>query len=247
MGWIKAQDLVSHVRLLVLGGYGTGKSYFAATAPEPIFLMDFDKGAVGYAGRKVYVPDVFFQSDIRATVLWNSVEQELDAILKGNHPAGEFKTIVLDSLTTATSLALKMSLEKRPAPPDSPPVWNIHYPMAKVFLDRLFDKLKKAGCHVIVIGHIEYDKDETTGEILASPAVTGKLKAYIPALFDEVYFSDIIQTKEGPQYILRLGPQGFKRARSRLRTIAPSIPESIPNNWEALWGHIEPVLKGEKV
>lgn len=225
------------LKILVLGGYGTGKSYFARSFPEPIFLLDFDRGAIGYQGRKVYVPRVFSEHAPARSKL-AKIERELDQVVKGTHPAGSFSTIVLDSLTTFTKLAMESALETRPAP-DGIPVWNVHYPMVKVILDRIINSLLRFKGHSVIISHVEYERDELSGEIIVSPAVTGKLKAYVPALFDEVYFAEAITRQGKTEYILRLSPHGFKKARSRLRSIFPSIPELIPNSYDALASHLK--------
>ncbi len=232
MGWIKPEAHMNKIKILLLGDYGTGKSYFASTCPEPIFLLDFDKGAIGYANKQVYVPDCFNEV-LKPTILWNRIEQEIDLLIEDKHPEGSFRTLVLDSLTTATKYAMDMAIEKRPLTPDSPPVWNVHYPMVKVYMDRLLDKFKRLSMNIIVIGHVSYDKNDITGEIIATPAITGNLKTYIPALFDEVYFAEVLQTKDGRQYILNISPKGFKRARSRLKTLF-NLPDQIPNSYKEL-------------
>ena len=239
MGWIsetKPEEVC--VKVLVLGDYGTGKSYFARSFPEPIFLLDFDRGAIGYSGRKVYVPD-YFQTDIQPAQLFALLEQDLDKLISGAHPEGEFKTIVLDSLTTLTKSAMDLALAKRPIPPDQPPVWNVHYPMVKVFLDKLLDRLRRFNGNVVAIGHVEYQRDDVTGEILALPALTGKLQGYVPAIFDEVYFAEVVQTKSGREYRMHLAPKAFKRARSRLRSVFKDIPETIPNSWSEIEKHLK--------
>jgi len=232
MGWISKDFLTEGgLKVLILGSYGTGKSYFAKTFPEPIFLLDFDRGAISYGDRKVFVPD-YFTSEQNPSTLLSMVEADLDKLLIQSHPEGQFKTIVLDSLTTLSKVAMDLALQKRPVSPDSPPVWNVHYPMVKVYLDRILDKLRRFSGFCVVIGHVEYQRDDLSGEVLALPALIGKLQSYVPAIFDEVYFADVVSTKNGLQYTIHLSPKGFKRARSRLRSVFPQIPESIPNDWK---------------
>ena len=238
MGWV-SEPKVQGVKVLVLGDYGTGKSYFARSFPEPIFLLDFDRGAVGYLGRKVYVPD-YFQEDTQPAQLFAQLEKDLDLLIAGQHPEGEFSTIVLDSLTTLTKSAMDLALTKRPIPPDQPPVWNVHYPIVKVYVDKLLDRLRRFNGFVVAIGHVEYQRDDVTGEILALPALTGKLQGYVPAIFDEVYFAEVAQTKDGRQYLMHLAPKAFKRARSRLKSVYPTIPDTIPNDWKFIEQHLQP-------
>ena len=237
MGWI-SEPSQQAVKVLVLGDYGTGKSYFARSFPEPIFLLDFDRGAVGYLGRKVFVPDYFHQ-DVPVAQLFALLEKDLDLLIANQHPEGTFSTIVLDSLTTLTKSAMDLALAKRPIPPDQPPVWNVHYPIVKVYVDKLLDRLRRFSGYVVAIGHVEYQRDDVTGEILALPALTGKLQGYVPAIFDEVYFAEVTQTRDGRQYLMHLAPKAFKRARSRLKSVFPQIPDTIPNDWSYIQRHME--------
>ena len=245
MGWIdQSQSFEPKLKVLVLGDYGTGKSRFASTAPEPIFLFDFDRGAVSYAHRRVYVPD-YFLTETPAPQVFQLMERDLDMLIKNEHPEGKFETVVLDSLTTMMKEAMNLAVAKKPLPPDTPPIWNVHYPLVKVYMDRILDRLRRLPTHLIVIGHVDYQRNEITGEILATPSVTGNLKTYIPAIFDEVYFADVIQTKDGKQYVLHTAPTGFKRARSRIRAVAPQLPDTIPNDWSALSSALQ-ALKAER-
>jgi len=79
MGWIEKPEITG-LKVLILGDYGTGKSYFARSFPEPIFLLDFDGGSVGYLGRKVFVPD-YFRQQIQPSQLFALIEQDLDLLI----------------------------------------------------------------------------------------------------------------------------------------------------------------------
>jgi len=243
MGWIDQDQTLETLKVLVLGDYGTGKSYFASTFPEPIFLFDFDKGRIGYAGKRVYVPDYMIQ-ETPPNQIFSQMEKDLDLLIKQEHPEGEFKTIVLDSLTTMMKEAMNMALQKKPLPPDSPPVWNVHYPLVKVYVDRILDRMRRLNQNLVVIGHIEYQRNDITGEIIASPSITGNLKTYIPAIFDEVYFSDVIQTRDKKEYVLLTSPSGFKKARSRLSSVV-KLPDRIPNTFEAIASAIKSLNKAQ--
>ena len=222
-----------NLRLLIIGDYGTGKSTFASTFPEPIFLLDFDDGRLSYLGKKVYIPDCFEDANLNDMQFWNALEIELEQVQKGTHPEGKFRTIVIDSLTTLTKKALSNALMKRPVAQDSPPVWNVHYPIVKVQVDKIIDKIKKMDTNVVVIGHAHYEKNDLTGEIIVTPSVTGNLRTYLPALFDEVYFADVIQTKQGRKYVVNVAPVGFRKARSRLKK-AFNLPDQFENDYKVI-------------
>jgi len=237
MGWIEEEQM-QNLKVLIIGDYGTGKSYFAASFPEPIYLMDFDGGAITYSKRKVYVPDLLKNPDPQR--LWAELEAELDLLLESKHPEGEFKTVVLDSLTTASRVAMDIATKLKPLAPGAAPSGKVHYMMVKVFLDKILDKLRRLQTNVVTIAHVAYDKNEITGEIVAAPNLTGQLKTFVPACYDEVYFAEVFNDpKKGTEYQVLISPRGFKRARSRLKALHPEIPEVLPNTYDA----IKPYLK----
>ena len=239
MAWLKEKKPVANLKILIIGDYGTGKSVFASTCPEPIYLADSDRGAIGYSGKQVYVPDFLLDAKKREGQKLDLLYKDLDTLAKKGGSLSiegqdvKFKTVVLDSLTTLTKMAMAKAVELHPVAPNSPLLWNVHYPLAKVFLDKIFDRLVRIPALIIAIAHVDYKKDEATGQIKALPAVTGNLKTYLPALFDEVWFASVSQGKKGTAYQLRLAPKGFQLARSRLRSVI-DLPESIPNNWQVV-------------
>ena len=242
MGWVES-DKPTKLKVLVMGDFGTGKSYFASTFPDPIYLMDFDGGALTYSQKKVYIPDCLSDTTLNPQQVWSALEEELDLILKREHPAGDFETVVLDSLTTASRVAMDIAIMMKPLPPGSAPTGKVHYMMVKVFMDKLLDKLRKLQTNVVAIAHIQYDKNEATGEIIALPNLTGQLRTFVPACYDEVYYSECLyDPKKGTDYRLLISPQGFKRARSRLKRVYPEIPGILPNDYR----EISKYLKEEK-
>jgi len=236
MAWLQ-EGTIENLKVLVLGSYGTGKSFFAKSFPEPIYLLDFDKGAISYQGRKVYVPDYLTQN-LPIQQKFMSMEKDIDLLIQNQHPEGQFSTIVLDSLTTFLKEAMELALATKRSP-DGLPQWNVHYAMVKVYTDRLIERLRRFQGHICVICHLEYIRNEMTGEILAVPSVTGNLKTYIPALFDEVYFTEIATRGGKVEYTINLAPKGFMRARSRLRAVYPEIPDTLPNSFDSIQQYIK--------
>lgn len=240
MGWIEQGETVRTLKVLVIGDYGTGKSYFASTFPDPIYLLDFDGGKITYSNKKVYIPDCLTDPNLNPQQIWAKLEEELDQIIKGEHPEGKFETVVLDSLTTAARVAMDIAIMLKPLAVGAAPSGKVHYMVVKVYMDKLLDKLRQLQTNVVSIAHVQYDKNEITGEIVAAPNLTGQLKTFVPACYDEVYFSEcFFDPKKGAEYKLLISPRGFKRARSRLKRLYPSIPDDIPNNYEALKNYIE--------
>ena len=234
------------LKCLVLGDYGRGKSWFASTFPDPICVLDFDDGKLSYMreaskGRRIFIYNEMLDTQTPIQTRWSKLIAFLDEVITSNKEG--FKTVVLDSTTTCTEWCMEQATTIKPLPPNTPPIWNVHYPLVKTYMHQILTRLKKFRGNVVCISHVEYDKDDTTGEIQATPSVSGKLKAIIPSYFDEVYFADVRPVAQGKtvrnQYQLLLAPQGFKKARSRLRSLYPAIPDIIPNNFGELLKHMQ--------
>jgi hypothetical protein len=71
-------------------------------------------------------------------------------------------------------------------------------------------------CNFLAVGHIEYEKDDTLGKIIAGPMLTGKLSTKLPMLFDEVYVTQTKDSSKGIEYFYLTQPSGMFTARSRI-------------------------------
>jgi len=240
----KSDDIT--IKCLVLGDYGRGKSWFASTFPDPIAVLDFDDGKLSYMhaakeGKKVFIYNEMLDPTVPIQTRWSKLISFLDEAITTNKQ--QFKTLVLDSTTTCSEWCMEQATTIKPLPPNTPPIWNIHYPLVKTYLHQILTRLKKFSGNVVCISHVEYDKDDITGEINATPSVSGKLKAIVPGYFDEVYFADVRPVRKGQttqnEYQLLLAPQGYKKARSRLRSLYRTIPDTIPNDYAELLKHMQ--------
>ena len=96
---LKEEAVKDGYNVLVYGGFGTGKSYFALTAPAPVYVIDTEKGMRpllrNFADKEIYTLNVF-GSDVKETYenILNSLD-ELEKQIKEQ----KVKTIVFDSLT----------------------------------------------------------------------------------------------------------------------------------------------------
>ena len=69
-------------------------------------------------------------------------------------------------------------------------------------------------CDFLVMFHLDYTKDDNTGEVLAAPMITGNLKARVPAFFDERYITTV-SSGENPTFALQTKSSGMYRASTR--------------------------------
>lgn len=233
MAEIKADDLSfdnQFIKALVVGDYGTGKSVFGASFPEPILLFDFDKGALSYRGKRC---DVMQYSISQKG--WNEFSTEFTKKLL-EVKEGKYKTVIFDSTSLLTDLAMEQALMLDPKrSPTGGPLWNVHYGMVRNLVEGKLRQLLQLNCNVLVIAHLEIVTDKESGNIMCvQPLLPGALSTKLPGYFDEVYYA-FSRTKEGkPDFYLQTLPRGHYKARSRASGVQQYLPIDIPNNYPNL-------------
>jgi hypothetical protein len=230
------------IKVFVLGGYGTGKSVFASTFPTPGFVLDFDDGMLSYRGRDWDYET--FEMSGKGWVKFESVYRHI----KKAAESGKYRTIVLDSATSMTDVAMERALQidpKRSA--EGGPIWNVHYMIVRNLMAPRLNNLLTFPCNIVVCGHWKVETDQKTGAIISvDPLLTGQLSAKVPGYFDEIYtaFTKMRDGKE--RYILRTVTRGFYKARSRISGPFRLLPDEIPNNYPALLKHMEAGARKEE-
>jgi len=229
-------------KTFVLGDYGSGKSVFASTFPTPGFVFDFDKGILLYRGS-----DFDYDQFELSGKGWTRFERTLPAVRKMVE-AGKYKTVVLDSTTTMTDIAMERALQLDPKRTDEGgPIWNVHYQIVKNLMEPKLHAIMRLPCNIVMNGHWKVETDSKSGAILKiDPLLTGQLSAKVPGYFDEVYAAFAKNAGDGKvKYILRLTTIGFYKARSRLSGKQRVLPDELPNNYQALMAAIEKAKEKE--
>ena len=202
-----------HLKLLVIGDYGSGKSIFASTFPTPALIFDFDRGILSYRGK-----DFDYCSYATDQKSWLEFEKDQREIAK-LVTEGKYKTIIVDSTSTMADLAMERALQLDPKrnPNTNGPVWNVHYGIVKTLVEGQLRKILQLQANIVIIAHLQLIKDEETGAILgAQPLLPGQLSIKLPGYFDEVYYA-FSKTKEGKaQFVLQTASKGHYKARSRI-------------------------------
>lgn len=217
----------SQFKVFVVGDYGTGKSIFASTFPTPGFVFDFDRGILNYRSK-----DFDYQSYNQNAKDWVQFEKDLNEVSKST----KYKTIVVDSTSTMTDLAMERALQLDPKRSTSNgPLWNVHYQIVKNLVEGRLRQILNIPANIVVIGHLQIVRDEETGAIIdIQPLLTGQLAVKVPGYFDEVYCA-FTKVKEGKtEYYLRTAPKGLYKARSRISGVEHKLLDEIPNNFAAI-------------
>ena len=87
--------------------------------------------------------------------------------------------------------------------------------------------------NVIVLSHIDEDKDEYQGKFVRNPALPGRLRKRIASGYGEHYRSYVADLEDGTKaYLLQTQANEFYAAQSQIDAPNPCYP-----HWESLWAN----------
>jgi hypothetical protein len=223
------------LKLLIIGDYGSGKSIFASSFPTPALIFDFDRGILSYRGK-----DFDYCSYATDQKSWVEFEKDQREVAKAV-AEGKYKTVIVDSTSTMSDLAMERALQLDPKrnPSTNGPIWNVHYGITKTLVEGQLRKILQMQANIVIIAHIQLIKDEETGAILgAQPMLPGQLSMKLPGYFDEVYYAFPKQKDGKAHYVLQTAPKGHYKARSRISGEKHILPAEIDvtdkNGYETL-------------
>jgi len=229
------------IKCLVLGDSGTGKSIFASSFPTPGYIFNFDKGILSYRGLDFDYDD--FENSPKGWIDFEVKFKEIHQLMTGDNPP--YKTIIVDSTTTWSALAMFRALQLDPKrSPTNGPLWNVHYGMVRNLMEGRIRQMLDFKSNVVVIGHLQVKEDQESGGILIVPLLTGKLAFEAPGMFDEVYYTRTKKTNDGLQWLIQTVAMGRGRGRSRLSGKARLLPDEMPNDYNEIIKTLEKGGKG---
>lgn len=235
---MKASQLTqeNYFRGLIYGEAGVGKTCLASSFPGPIEYWDFD-GKLSSAAR--YLPsigkaeqleqiDVYQFSELplaQRIPAWEIRSRLIENAIATKQPL-HFKTLVLDSLTMFShhimeDYVFRSQLGiKRIGSNYS----QQDYGLFASHMTRILTGLLTLKANIVVLGHVDTDKDENTGVIVRKPLVTGqKIAPLLPAWFEDVYVARV--DKDGKRYLMTQPSDGYM-ARGQ-RGLAKQIPMEV--------------------
>jgi len=225
------------IKVLAYGESGTGKTCFAAGFPTPIKYLDFD-GKVSSAA-KFYSKDkdrldAIDVENLAASLVSDPIEKLLKVMAEIEVQAGlgklQFKTLVIDSLTTFSSACLKHIVKTNPAIKRVKCAQGVQpgmqdYGILKREFARLIPGLLSLPCNVVMLGHIQIQKDEVSGEILRLPALDGSFASELNIYFEEVYRTYV---QDGKYLAQTITDYKYKCRTQR------GLPKSIPLEYQQI-------------
>jgi hypothetical protein len=197
---------------------GTGKTWLLKTCRRPILIHSFDPGGTKTLRKEIdegwIIADTRFEKEDpknpTAIVKWDKEYDELKRSGFFNHMG----TYSIDSATTWAQ-SIMYEILKKDGRPGGTPYENNWLPQMTVIENAMRD-FTTLPCDCILTCHLDVQKDQVRGKVMATPMLTGKLRIRVPALFDEVYVMMAKETSGDVKYSLLTRNDGLFEARSRL-------------------------------
>lgn len=238
-------ETFEHLKILVYGQNGKGKTRFGATGPSPLVVDCNERGTLSIRRSEAKV----FPLNV-----WTDIDEVFWYLHSGNHP---FETVVLDTVTSLAQLCMKFVLgdevsrdpTKDPNMPSKREYGKVGELMRTVILN-----FRNLPMHVVFLaqerrGFNEGDEDEAP-EIFpeVSPSIRTTLTASVDVI-GRVFTKEVVE-KEGKggtkaDYRMLIGPSERYITKDRTEAGLPSIVRLGPQ-MDNLSRLIERIKRGSK-
>jgi len=230
------------VKLLVVGPPGSGKTILAAGFPYPIKYLDFDNkvssAARYYQDDKERLANIDVVNlsaalqDNPMTELMKVINEFVSYQRASKYP---YKTLVLDSITTFSSVVLQGIMKSNPGINRVKTSQGEHpglqdYGILKREFQKLIPGLLTLDINVVMTGHVEISKDDTTGELIYGVQMDGSFAQQLPIYFEEVYVARVEEQKGERRYLLQTQSDAKFKCRSQI----PKLPAVIPASYNEI-------------
>jgi len=210
-----------HLRLILLGEYGSGKTCAIRTCRSPILIDSFDPSGTESA---LLTPDIESHRILRMTKFEKEqpdnpkVFQEYQSHFTRLKASGIFNkigTYCIDSLTTlGDAVMYKVMVNTGLSALDVPE--QRHYLKQQLYLINIVKNWTTLPCDVVATGHLLPEKDEKRGRIVYNMMITGKLTVKVPLLFQEIYIMHATRVQGGMEYKFQTSSDAHYKARTKM-------------------------------
>lgn len=255
----------NHIKLLLIGSSGAGKTVFACSNEGKTFVFDFDnKLSSAAAFYAVTNPEHLKNIEYEQY----SLAKLPDLVMAGLDPYYKFRmklaalelaardqskpfpyeTVVVDSLTLYSEAMMTHWMVKNRGVKrvfENVPVLQDYLVAGTVFKEDM-NRLLSLPCNVICIAHSTTSIDEQSKEVRDGILLSGKTADHLPRIFTEVYWAYTKRTppqKPGdPEKIEHVA--NTRAYRSFIcRTQIPGIPSTIKLDFKVIKSYLEQAIK----
>jgi len=191
---IKLEQSPSY-NLLLMGELGAGKSSILITCPMPVIIHAFDPGSVNLRAYRKYIDSgdlmVVDYSDKNGYKRW---EKDFESML-ANNVLDNIGTYCIDSFTTWFR-AMKAEIVRRKGRSEGIPYQQDYMILGMNILNTITLAASTKSMFVLT-AHMDLDKEEVSGRMIARLKSIPSLKVDLPTLFDEVYVLQVESNLKG--------------------------------------------------
>jgi AAA domain len=188
-------DEKAHIKALILGPPGAGKTRSSSFWPRPI-LLNCETGEMAVADRKLPVFDIHTEQDMNDALR----HVKLESMKKDRR----WDTAIVDTLDSYQRRVIQDYLKRNGK--GSMSGWQ-DWGYLDAVMTRLMDELQNLSMNVVVNLHVketmEGDEEDGTKQRVYSPKLKGDLKDQIAADFDFVGFMSVDYAAENGKRVLR--------------------------------------------
>lgn len=239
---------------LIYGDAGAGKTTGAATFPKPALVFMFDprgketpylnRGAVSQSKAADGTPiqtvlhrrsgDVLFQlehyldADPTKPVAYSRFLARLTH-LEEDLATQHFQTVIVDSVTFMELMARKLAQYKLNPNSREPRQWFAS--STDTLEEVLMIRFGSLAVNVVVLAHVNEDKDEVHGMYVRNPSAPGRLSKRSPAGFGELYRAFVTINEQGErEYLWQVRSNSMYNAATQIEA-----PDGVPQDYQLLW------------
>ena len=187
----KMLSVDDHLRVILYGPAGGGKTTLAATFPKP-FLFNFDKKLKSVYGTDVDYKDYSYDSPKDAARSWKMFWKDFRELKRAEN---EYETYIFDSLTAMDAMVLCHCSVLAGNVADAKPDIGVYREQSDLYRHLFMEMNSISHKNVVLIAHQEEvrDKPDDIGGIGAireiTPLITGKkIRPKLPAMFEDVWY-----------------------------------------------------------
>lgn len=259
-----------NIHAIVYGQSGNGKSTFAATFPKPMIVFNFDAYGkdVVYRRKGIARPPVQDSDGVVRQEIIHPPTGESIITIEHYHDENpeqptayerfmrrmsyfnaderaSYRTVVLDSVTSMELAARKQQQYKINPRSKEPRQW---YAGSTERLEEMLCSRFGAlyDVNVLVLAHVDEDKDELHGTFVRTPSAPGRLRTRLAAYYNEMYRCFAVREAAG---VVGGGGGGRGGLTYRLQTRADAMynaysmeagaPDPCEPRYSALWSTYE--------